>query len=405
MKKILLKIWKGILYFLWGVFIFISIATLFDWWNLIAWLFTILFSVLMLPIVYLKIKEVIYKIKPKLSIIKFILLYISIIIFWYITGFSILASSISEEKTKEKAQIESITQLSINYNINDNYTTKEELEIKLNYSNIENLKINDQEIKIVNNSLTYNFPLNLWVNNILIIWTNKWIERKFNKIITRETLEEEQKRIEQEKEKIKLEAKQKELDKIKQQEEAKKREIIAKKQKVEQVQAEIKKITDEINIFIGLVDSYKSWTNDYTTVRALELSANVFWAYALTVDKYKNNSNNEIKKLALSLERKTSALQKREFPKMRKAYVGLVDKKMWEYNIDVYSKWSLNWTIELVWGIFANNKNKLDTYNTLKSMLQLLRFDRANFKWYKYDNDYTYWDIGSLADSKVSVAK
>lgn len=109
MKEILLKIWKGILYFFWGIFILMSITTLFDWWSLIVWLFTIIFSVLMLPIVYSKIKEVIYKIKPKLSNIKFVLLYIAIIFFWYITSFSILISDIAGEQAKEKAQIEDIT--------------------------------------------------------------------------------------------------------------------------------------------------------------------------------------------------------------------------------------------------------------------------------------------------------
>lgn len=34
-------------------------------------------------------------------------------------------------------------------------------------------------------------------------------------------------------------------------------------------------------------------------------------------------------------------------------------------------------------------------------MLVLLRFDRANFKWYEYDDEYTYWTIESNVDSKV----
>ena len=42
---------------------------------------------------------------------------------------------------------------------------------------------------------------------------------------------------------------------------------------------------------------------------------------------------------------------------------------------------------------------------TIQKSLEDLRFKKVNFKWYKYDDEYTYWDIESLADSKVAVAK
>jgi len=58
-----------------------------------------------------------------------------------------------------------------------------------------------------------------------------------------------------------------------------------------------------------------------------------------------------------------------------------------------------------VGAIYANNKNKKDSYNLVSEMLKALRFDRANFKWYKYDNDYTYFEIDSLSDDKVEQIK
>jgi hypothetical protein len=41
----------------------------------------------------------------------------------------------------------------------------------------------------------------------------------------------------------------------------------------------------------------------------------------------------------------------------------------------------------------------------LQDMLKLLRFNRINFKWYKYDDEYTYWQIESLPDSKIQILK
>lgn len=64
----------------------------------------------------------------------------------------------------------------------------------------------------------------------------------------------------------------------------------------------------------------------------------LFGAYAIIIDEYINDKNDEVKKIAKQLETKVSQLQSKEFPKMRKAYVDLVDRKMWEHNIDVYSK-------------------------------------------------------------------
>jgi hypothetical protein len=388
MKEKLIKLWKGVLYFIWWLFLLITIVTLFYWWNFLAWILAIVFASLILPIVYTKIRDFIYIKSPKLSKVKFLISYILIIFFWYFLSFWILTSWIAEDENKELTQLESITKLNITYSIDKDFTTKDSIDIEIYNENIEKLTINWKNIELKENSITYNYPLELWDNNILILWVNWKVERTSNKSIERITIEQEQTRIEDEKQRLALEAERVELEKQKQLEEQKKQEAEAKQ-----------KAIDEINIFIWLVDNFKD--NDYSSVRNIELTAILFWSYALTVEKYKNHTDSEIKNLALSLERKTSALQIKQFPIMRKEYTKLVDQTMWEYNIDVYSKWTWNWTIEFVWWYFANNKNKLDTYSTLKEMLKLLRFDRANFKWYEYDDNYTYWEVWGITDNKV----
>ena len=104
------------------------------------------------------------------------------------------------------------------------------------------------------------------------------------------------------------------------------------------------------------------------------------------LSKYKNN---------------LSYVQRRDFPKLRKIYAKILANKMWDYNIDIYTKWGYNSTLELVWAYFASNKNKKDILNMLYPKLKELRFDRVNFKWYKYDDEYTYWEIDSLSDGEI----
>lgn len=389
MKELFYKIGRGIFYFFGVMFIITSLTTISDGWNILLILLSVWFWAMILPVVYKKITSLIRDKFPKLWGAKLITSYILIVFIWYMTTLSSVMTGIDTEKelTIEKQQNEAITKLNVEYSINEPVTTNKELRIDIKQENLDKITINWNEISFSWSSFSYPYHLELWKNEIQIQWFNQEIERNSNKTIERITVEEEQNR--------------KELA----EEEARKKEEIAKKQKESQKQAEVDKAKEEINNFIAVVEGHKEISYEASTVRWLEMEALLFWSYAVTVEKYRDSEYPEVKNLALDLEKKVSSLQSKQFPKMRKAYVGLVDKTMWEYNIDVYSKWSYNWTIEFVWGYFASNKNKLDTYSTLSEMLRLLRFDRANFKWYEYDDEYTYWTIDSLTDTKVSSWK
>jgi hypothetical protein len=86
---------------------------------------------------------------------------------------------------------------------------------------------------------------------------------------------------------------------------------------------------------------------------------------------------------------------------MRKEYGNLVAKTLWEHDIDVKVYGQSYGTIEFVGALFAANKNIKDTHATLFEMLKLLRFDRANYKWYEYDSNYSYYTIESNADNEI----
>jgi len=90
-----------------------------------------------------------------------------------------------------------------------------------------------------------------------------------------------------------------------------------------------------------------------------------------------------------------------EFPKLRKAYADLIAKELWENNIEASVAGSGNKTIVFTAGMFANNKNIKDAHTSLQEALELFRFTRANYKWYEYDTEYTYYEIDSFPDSKV----
>jgi hypothetical protein len=95
------------------------------------------------------------------------------------------------------------------------------------------------------------------------------------------------------------------------------------------------------------------------------------------------------------LETALKAHQKLALPQMRKAYVKKFANTLWEHNIEViYSKKE----ITFVGGRYANNGNIKNDYEVIAKMLQDLRFSKANYKWYKYDDEYTYYDIKAGQD-------
>ena len=141
------------------------------------------------------------------------------------------------------------------------------------------------------------------------------------------------------------------------------------------------------------------------SIDGLTIEMVLFSVWANRINEAEKNSDQEINDLGKKLEQKVKQIQIKEFPLMRKSYGEIVNTTLWEHNIDVKVFGASNNTIELTGALFANNKNIKDTQAEIQEMLQLLRFDRINYKWYKYDNDYTYFDLESHRDNETIEVK
>lgn len=120
--------------------------------------------------------------------------------------------------------------------------------------------------------------------------------------------------------------------------------------------------------------------------------------YSTVVVKYEYSNNDKVASKAKQLRKLLEKKQKEIFPRLRKEYARIIDNKMWEHDIDVTSTGT---SITFIGGIFAANKNKSEFHSTVQDVLSLLRFKRANYKWYKYDDEYTYYSIPSPADTDL----
>lgn len=317
---------------------------------------------MVLPVVYQNIKEKSHGIIPKISSSKFLGIYSVAVFIWYIVCFSLSSTTMP------------VKEMNVTYRENTSFTSAEMLDIQINQQNIENISINGESINIEWETFTYSFPLTMGSNSINIVWTSWSFEEKFTKNIERISAEQVEARKEEERQKAEL---------VKQEQEEK---------RVNDAKERLNRELEWVRNFDG---SGFRWSTE-----SIIIESAMFWGYGWVVDEFINDPNSEVKNLATQLKSEVSALQIKEYPRMRKAYIDILDEKLWTSNIDVIAKWSDNWTIEFVGAIFANNQNKKDTADAYIEVLKSLRFDQINFKWYEYD-DITYFKIESLWDSEV----
>ncbi|MBK8487590.1 MAG: hypothetical protein IPL48_07365 [Bacteroidetes bacterium] len=153
------------------------------------------------------------------------------------------------------------------------------------------------------------------------------------------------------------------------------------------------------------IESFKTfdgsqYRGDISSIQ-IEIALFAFWS-KIIIDS-ENHENVEINSLGKVLKSKVIALQKSEFPKMRKNYGEVLNKKLWTDNIKVKTKGSGYTTLEFEGGVFANNQNKQDTQQALSDILNQLRFKRINYKWYEYDDEYTYYSLKTGQDGDLVV--
>ncbi|CAM3962974.1 hypothetical protein FLCU109888_11190 [Flavobacterium cucumis] len=167
-----------------------------------------------------------------------------------------------------------------------------------------------------------------------------------------------------------------------------------------------KKLTDveikeQLDREISSIDKGIDFTSYKESIESIQLELVLFQVWAKKINEAKSSNNNGIKELGEKLETKVKKIQVSEFPKLRKAYGKIVAKKLWVENIEVEVFGNNSKTIQFTGGIFANNKNKQETQETLSEMLNFLRFKKVNYKWYEYDDEYTYYDLDSKNDNEI----
>lgn len=185
----------------------------------------------------------------------------------------------------------------------------------------------------------------------------------------------------------------------------KEQEAIEKREKEEKEKEEREKLTKQLEREIESVDKGIDFDKYKGSIQELTIGIALFNTWATIISNGENSSVKKDKDLAKRLKYKISKIQTKEFPKIRKAYGKLMAKKLWEHDITVTTSGSRNQRINFVGGMFAANKNKKQFQEEIHENLYLYRFDRSNYRWYKGQDEYTYYKISSPSDKEVKTVR
>lgn len=181
----------------------------------------------------------------------------------------------------------------------------------------------------------------------------------------------------------------------------------SKNENIKPLTSDTSKVTSEVALKTRLENNIKGFEKESSLTKNLKSLDDIFIvlavykSYYVIIKEGKESTDNDEKKLAEKLEQKVSNSQVKDFPKLRLAYNNILKEKLWENNVDVKIGGSKNTVLSLTAGYFASNKNIKTTQETLHEMLANLRFKQANYRWYKGEDEYTYYTIESAKDSEV----
>lgn len=164
---------------------------------------------------------------------------------------------------------------------------------------------------------------------------------------------------------------------------------------------ELEKFKEQLTREISSAKQYKPSPATWENVTSLQLEIILYNLWIDMIRKSENSTDEEVQKLGSQLQNQLVQIQKVNLPKLRKSYGEFLKKTLWEHDIEVKTYGTGNSTLEFTAGMFAANKNKQEFQTTINENLHLFRFKRTNYKWYKYDDSYTYYTIETPGDGEL----
>jgi hypothetical protein len=162
--------------------------------------------------------------------------------------------------------------------------------------------------------------------------------------------------------------------------------------------------TNPVKEIKGYIESLKGDDlkfDNYESEAAFKSFPLAYKIYTTPYFEYKDSKNDTLKKLSITLGSSIKQSQIKNYPKVRKAYASWAKNKLWEENIEVQLGGKSNEILTFTAGMFSSNKEIKVAEEMLHEMFHLLRFKQVRYKWYRGDDEFTYYTIDSKKDSEI----
>lgn len=178
--------------------------------------------------------------------------------------------------------------------------------------------------------------------------------------------------------------------------------LLAEEQRKSQ-QAEIEEYVSQLQRELDSIGNYDA--RKYTDSQlSLGITLGLFSVWAqMYEDGEKLDLGEDDEKVRANFKREISKLQKRAFPILRDAYGPIMRKELWEFDASARTFGPRFTTVEFVSAVFAANRNIKEIQSSVRDTLSRLRFKQARYKWYREDNQYTYYDMDALPDEYLVI--
>jgi hypothetical protein len=174
-----------------------------------------------------------------------------------------------------------------------------------------------------------------------------------------------------------------------------------------EISAEVQEVTKEeitkedLQYYLDEVNSPYIYGAFRTNIENIMLEIEFFTEYGSIIEEASHSTDAEVVELSKQLAIAVGKLQAVELPGIRTAYCNIIRRDLWVENIDVtwYGK-NID-KLTFTSGLFASNYCIQEFQKQISSTVSMLGFKRVNYKWYEGAEEYTYYDVHSLADSEI----
>lgn len=141
--------------------------------------------------------------------------------------------------------------------------------------------------------------------------------------------------------------------------------------------------------------------NKMEDAMSFTIAGSILKAYSIIIKEGRASTDPDVLSLVDELEKKTIASQKKNYPKLRKAYYEFIKKEFATKDVKVGISGSDYSNLSLTNDFFASNDNAMAARDALVEMLQLLRFKEVSFCAYQGQDDCISQMVLSPADDEI----